>query len=187
MATFISEEEADRRLTSPDNLCVQMVPESGDLNILKLHNGGKNEGDKNIPLEIQAVIGAAAHLDTAKNVADEFGVSPQQVHNLKHGRTTYLKGKNEKLVDALGIEKKKVADLALQRTLEAMGVIKPSDLEGKPVQAADVALKMANVFEKMSPKEASTDGSNVQVNVFVPRVKNEEEYDVIEVHTEQAD
>lgn len=188
MATFIDEDEATRRLTSPDNLCVQMIPEGGDLNILKLHNGGRSFGDNNIPDEMRAIIGAAAHIDTAKNVAEEFNVSPQQVHKIKHGVVTYAKGKDEKLVSALEETKAKGVNIALEKTLLAMGVINPKDLEGKPVQAADVALKLANVIDKLSPKDdGSGDGTRVQVNVFVPRLKNEDDYEVIEVHAEQAD
>lgn len=185
MSLYIDEKERDRILASPENLAGE---------VRNLHNGGRSEGDNNIPPAMRTLIGTMAHLDTAKNVAGAFGVSPSQVHQLKHGRTTSANGKNEQLDKSvkknLSEVNDAIRDTALDKAMKAMSIIDEDSLlclHDKPDKLARVASEMANVAEKVTKKEGQNAGSGLKIVVMTVNQASPTDYtEVTAIETDDS-
>jgi hypothetical protein len=211
MSTLIQSDEVDARLSDPNNLLNKLreefAPDHKDdtyvetvepgaenvdyveVNELKIHNGGRTEGAGDIDPKIQAVIGVAARLDTAKNVAAAFGVSRQQVHNLKHGRTTDKHGVNPRLANDMQLKRETVADMSLVKLIEAVQSFDLNNVKDES-KKIDAASKLAGIVEKMVPYEKNDgkgQGNKLVVNVYRPRTKDLDEYQILEVQAEVLD
>jgi len=198
MADLITSDELEKRLTDPSNLLNRLAgqvsgssdyvrtEEPAEVNVLPMHQGGRGEVP-NIPHPVQAMIGVMARLDTAEHVGEAFGVSKQQVHNLKHGRTTDLHGQNPRLVSDMTAKRTAIADAGLAHLIEAVQSFKIDEIvdESKKVQAA---AQLANIIDKMVPAEKEgSHGNSVVVNLFAPRMKDLDEYEIIEVQAEEVE
>lgn len=178
MSGIITEEELQKRLENPDNLCnreeiiVQVEHK-------RLRDSGRREGDKNIPETVKELAGVLAHVDTLKNVGESLGISTSQVHQFKNGRNSQHVP-NEELKDKIDERLGTVKDLALDRLVNSLNVITPEKLEKiKVVNAASIAQRMASVVEKVSEKK--NDVGNVIFQIYAPRMREEKEFEVIEV------
>jgi hypothetical protein len=201
MATLVSNDEVETRLSDPNNLLNRLKGEFqqasdyveteepvAEVNLLKLHNGGRNEGDGNIPAPVQAMIGVMAHLDTAKNVGEAFDVSRQQAHNLKHGRTTDKHGVNSRLVEDMNMKRMGIADRGLNQLIDVIKSFDVAEIKdhSKKIEAG---VKLATIVEKMAPaeKESANKGNRIVVNIYAPRTKDIEDYDVLEIQAEEVE
>jgi hypothetical protein len=75
--------ESDARIAREDNL-------ASKVEIRKLHEGGRKNGDTNLSPLMRTLIGAAAELDgNNAKTAKTFGVSDRAVANYRKGRTSH--------------------------------------------------------------------------------------------------
>ncbi len=154
------------RLDHPDNLCNKLVE------FRPLHGGGKSVGDVNLPAPLRSLIANAALIDTQASVAKTFDVSPGGVSKIVKRETEAgrVESKSEKIRD-------KALD-SLASLFES--AITAESLSGmKPREAISAAKDLAAVVERVS--DGKKDGPRVQYVVFSPRVRSEEEYEVIDV------
>ena len=177
---IIAEEIVQERLDSEKNLANKF----GKGNRKNHENAGRKEGDVNLHPIVRNVIGAAAHVDTAKNVAANFDVSPAQVHNLKHGKTTGTGEVKEELVKGVAGEVGRIHDKAVGILMKTLDLVdndeKLKDL--KATSLTNIAKDMASIIEKTSEKK-EVDNKPVVV-IVSPTRKSVKDYDVIEVQSE---
>jgi hypothetical protein len=186
---FLDSKKAEGRLKNPSNILNTLGLETGDNSSVvlhrPLHNGGRRSGSKNIPIELQTLIGTVAKFDTVKETAEAFGISVHHAQELKHGMTSYYTtaekaGKDEELVKRIDANVMGIRDQALVKTLEFIGLLDKNKVKDeKPTDIARIARDMATIAEKVGPKDA---GVNIGKVVFYgPSVRSLDKFEVIDV------
>lgn len=172
----ISNELAEQLLDHGRNGAARFVP---------LHRGGRGAGSREVPPVIRELIGLSANNgSTIKEVCKEFGVSQSTVSQAKKGNVGVNRHDPElaaKLEETKKDVKASVKDAALDRLAEMFAtVITSENLAGisKVREAVVVAKDLATIVEKVTPKQG---GNNVAVFIHQPRVKDESEYDSVDV------
>ena len=205
---FISDEELNERLNAPGNLAnrnsnsrasnsdvgrrenndndsrknerVDQVTDTAA--IIPLHNGGRRLGDKNIPEFMQSLIGISANMDTIKNTAEAFDVSPHHVHELKHAKKSNAQGQDENLMNTINKGLVVPHNKAIDRLMIALELSDESIEELDTKDRVTVASQLASIADKTKPVLKENDGSSgVQLNIYAPKVLEEHNYKTIEV------
>lgn len=146
-----------------------------------------NQG-REIPQTLRILIGASAHHDSIKDVAESFGVSESTVAAAKAGRVgvnRYDKDLHEAVVKASG--KDTVREAAIERLAGMFAsVINDQNLAAmKAREAVSAAKDLATIVDKLTPKQG---GANIAVFVHAPRIKDEKEFGkIIEVPYRQVE
>lgn len=180
--TYVTEKESEERLNSPLNAVVT----------LNLSKRGRPPGVTNTPQKLRELAGTLAHFRTAKDVAQELNLTPQQVHHYKHGRTTFgkedpeLKNAVERNLDDYESATLEVRRDAMTKLKLAMGLITEKKLDDlKAPGLASVAKDMAIITEKLTPKRDIKEGSKVSIAFYSPEAKRVEDYQVITVEAKE--
>ena len=175
-------EQLKERLEHPNNL-VNILGNGNSkvtVNHKKIDNGGRRPGDNNIPPKVRELAGTLAHFDTAKNVGESLGISPIQVHHLKHGNAGNKNPKPE-LKEAIEKRLGKVQDAALTKLLSTVeGINEDKVRKLKPRIQSSIAKDLASVVERTTKKDSLI--VPVQFNIYAPRIKDEGELEIIEVN-----
>lgn len=174
----LDEEKVDRRLNAEGNLALKL----GKGNRINHDDAGRNVGDKNLHPVLRSIISAAAQISTAKKVSEDFNVSPQQAHNLKHGKTTGTGEVKDEILD----KKKEILDEVRTKAsdilLKTLGII-PEKLESqnlKVTQISQVAKDMAGIIEKTNPNKDQRDVGPKIIIVTAP-IRDIKTYETIEI------
>lgn len=132
----------------------------------KMYNGGRRPGDDNLDPTTRVLVASLAQMDTVRNVAEAFEISPSQVNNLKEGMTTPKNGKNAELQAVVQSTREKVNHRVLDKLLKTTDAILDEELIEAPLRVKLDAIKtLASVAEKTMDKEAPDSRKFV---VFVP-------------------
>ena len=181
---LISKEQTEKRLASSDNLLNKVVRNNSHFELRTINHGGRLEGRDSDLTEVErTTIGALAHVDTAANVAAEFGISRQHVQNLKFGRVGARAGMEKahpELKSNLKIAKEEIKDKALQVLMSSLGLCddeKLSDLGAKDLSS--VASNMSKVVNNLEPREQGDSGTKILI--YAPQIKDIEKFDVVEI------
>lgn len=154
------------RLDHPDNLCNKLVE------FRPLHGGGKSVGDVNLPAPLRTLIASAALISSQESVAKTFDLSQQGVSKIlaKEVEEGRVESKSDKIRDKALDTLASLFETAI--TAEKLGGMKPRD-------AVSAAKDLAAVVDRVTPKNGN--GPKATFVVFSPRVRSEEEYEVIDV------
>lgn len=175
---ILAENLVEDRLNSTDNLALKM----GKGNRVNHKDAGRKEGDVNIHPVVRSVIAAAARIDTAKNVADNFDVSPAQVHNLKHGKTTGTGEVKDEILLGADKELEGVRAKAVKILVDSLSFVTEDKLKDlKATSLTNVAKDMATVIEKTSPKV--DENRKPSVIIITAQRREIKDYQVIEVES----
>ena len=160
----ITQEELKRRLGSQNNL----------INIL----GNKDSAEKTYKQEEKAkesekvVLGVLAASVRPDKVAAEFGLDKFEV--IDNSKDPDIKPKVEYSV-------KRLQELALEKTMAALGLITDDRLQGAELrELVNAASQFSRIVERTTPK---VDSGNQQVNInfFAPTPRSERDYPIINV------
>lgn len=193
---FITQEELKSRLENSNNLAVIFKDEGKDvtvknnekvidniLNGVKINsgetrnigNGGKVDGDVNVPQVLRNVIGIQANFDKPKNVAKTWGISTVQASKFANGRVN-SSGYGNTEADmatskAVNGALDKVRDVATERILKAIECITDDKLENrKAKELSTIASNLSRVLNVVMPKDKDKENPNpVQVIFMTPR------------------
>lgn len=183
---FISDEELDlrinkTRIANPEALVIRA---QRDPNLEK----------ENLTETEKILFGALVQIDGAAAVSEATGKSVPTVRNLAKGRDDFSNGadpnkpkENKELkskVDALADSMKtKLQTLAHSKVEAALNRIDDTKLDEvkKATDLAIIASSLAKVASSFDEKREGPNGNFLQVQVFRPRMREEEEYEVIEV------
>ena len=175
--------ESDARIHREDNL-------ANKVEVRKLHEGGRKNGDTNLSPLMRTLIGAAAELDgNNATTAKTFNVSDRAVANYRRGRTSRdmpvkaeAKSDVEEVVATATEQGQGIKAKATSR-LDSLfdGPISAENLSTlKPREAISAAKDLATVIDRVSVRE-SGDDKRIQVVIFAPRQREEKEYEAIDV------
>lgn len=177
---IVDDDKIEKRLNSEKNLALRL----GKGNRINHENSGRNEGDKNLHPVLRSIISAAAQLDTAKNVSNNFNISPSHAHNLKHGRTIPNGPINPEILNGKRKVLDNVRDKAIDILNESLGLIpeKIKDSKLKVTQVSQVAKDMAHIIDKTTPNKERDLGP--KVIIITAPIRQIETYETIEVGIE---
>lgn len=198
---LISREEAEKRLTSENNLInrlkgsdetvePEVVDEKAELVELRpFWNGGRRDS-KNIPDFLKEIIGTTAHLEKASNVADAFDVSLSSVENFKHARSgdDREKGKNRELRARIEKNLGKIRDTAMNRLMESLNLLteeKVGKCSAKDISS--IAANMSKVVNNVTPEKDVDPDEATKLIIYAPTINQESHYKVVEVDSGATD
>jgi predicted transcriptional regulator len=175
---ILTDEEVEARLNSDKNLVV----------VLEKKNGGRTAGATNIPASVRELIAITANKTngTQKEIAEEFGVDPSSVSEIKKGLVGgRLDGHLAEVGKNAAQQKEDDAhSSALDALLTTISVLQPKlvDPEIKATDLSKIASNMAKVASSLKPKESGPSTfNNTQVILMRPQQKTLNKYDFVEV------
>lgn len=175
----ITNELAEKLLSHERNFSVR---ERGGAEYTPLHKGTRN-GGREVPDVIRELIGVSGHMDTIASTAKAFDVSQSTVSQAKKGNVGVNRhdpNLKERIDEQVGSKRKDIADTALDRlagmfetviTQENLSAIKGVK------EAVTVAKDLSTIIDKTTPKA----GKSMGIYIHLPRIKNEEEYEAIDI------
>lgn len=149
-------------------------------------NKGRGKGDKAVPMPLRKLIGSTAVTDgnkEAKELAKNFDVSDSSISAYKNGATSTASYNepNQELEKHTNSARTKISEAAQKILLASIDSITPEKLAAAKLrEVAGVARDMSAVVKNIEPSSEG-DGTNVQFVLFAPRVKEEKEYEIIDV------
>lgn len=204
MGLIISEEEANARLNNPDNLInsnrrrqeeYNKARENGsnndadqEVSIRPVNNGGRREGDTNVPEVIRAAAGLLAQSgETSKDVAQALGISKSSVDQYKEGNTSYGRP-SPKLKSVLQQNIDEIQDKAIKKMLKGIDFMDfENDDKMKKVSYRDMSNILLNLGKLVDTKLRNEDEGEKETTkliVYAPTIKTEQHFQTLEV-TEQ--
>jgi hypothetical protein len=183
----LDEEKIEKRLNKEDNLAIRL----GKGNRVNHEDAGRNPGDNNLHPVLRSIISAAAQIDTAKNVAENFNISPGHAHNLKHGRVTPNGAIKDEILDGKENHLKEIRENAVDILLSSLHLTKEKLSQDKDKlklsTLSSVSKDMASIIEKTSPHRRGESDSGVgRVVILTVPQKEISEYSVIEVNAKEV-
>jgi hypothetical protein len=163
-------EQAEVRLNSHDNPVRMIFRELAH---------GQPKGTVHRNTEQQAEIAALAVIKPYKEVAEKFNLSTGQVGNLARGRSDgeHL---NHELINKTDSKLMEVRDIALAKTMMALGLLTPESVGKASARAvAGIAASMARIIDVTTKKE-SGNNQNVLV-IYTPPQKEETKFQTVEI------
>jgi hypothetical protein len=167
--------EAERRLASGKNLLNvigRVLPGLPTATIVE--PPPKQEHTPPLKSEhLRIVAGTEAHFATATAVAEQLGITPQQVRSAKNTQDPALAERIARSVE-------QVQELALLKTIEVLGLLDRDDIAGeKPRDRAAIAASLSRVYSNVKPT-AQNSSNQVQFVVYAPTIKSEKHFEVVE-------
>jgi hypothetical protein len=181
----ISLEELNRRLTSEKNI-VNTLPakksekfsetpgrspeKSKGNDSTNKNNCGRLPELPNAPKSLRVVAGVCARVDNGVIASNAFGLTPGQVRYAAKDQQTKL-------------TEKQVQETALICLMDTLGLLTADRIaDEKPKDISAIAANLSRVHSNLRPRE-DVSSNNVQVNIYTPKQRRVDEYDVIEVQT----
>lgn len=178
---FLTSAEAQERTTLS-----QQVFNLPVTNLAALRNISLSSGRKDLPFSQKVLIGTLANIDNSRDVGKQFNVAHATAQAFAQGKnslqSTEPNAELKARVDAASATSRGlISALANSKVVAAIERITDDKLD----TVSDVS-KLADVASKLSKVTANLfadkdNGTKIQFNIFRPRVKDEEEYDVINV------
>ena len=155
-------------------------------NLAALRNISLNSGSKNLSLSTKVLIGTLANLEPSREVGKVFNVAHSTAQAYAQGRNSLASIEpNEELksrVDAATTTSRGlISALANTRVVAAITRITDEKLDTVTDvnKLADVASKLSKVTANLFADKDN--GTKIQFNIFRPRTKAEDEFEVIDV------
>jgi len=198
----IDRDEALRRLRSPNNLANRLSGEAAPVDAPVAPSGPVGLPERPVPVPARTaasvnlgrgvdipegqrdLISRAALLGLAsqKEIGAHFGVQEQVVSNFKNGKNANGSSASEDRKIAHGKRVEEIRDLALEKTMAALGLIDKAKLEN--LEAKDLgkfAKDMASVYGSLAPKDVGDNKAPIQLLVYAPKVQSEDRYKIVDV------
>lgn len=174
----MTDDQVMERVGSDKNLLNKL----GKGNRTNHNEAGRHRLEGNLTPFMREIIASAATLDTAKNVAQTFGVSEAHAHNLKNGYITRSNGKNQELLAKKKAVLTQIHDKAADLVLDALGLVTPEKLKTieKVKDITAVAKDLATVIEKTTP-DKKDNGPGMSVHIYSPGQVDLNHFETIDV------
>lgn len=139
-----------------------------------------------IPNEIRALVAEEAIINGhTKEIATQFGISKSSVDAYKNGATstTTYNEPDKSLSDANKQVRDVITDKARGRLMSALDAITDENIGNAKVKdIASIAKDMSVIVKNMEPNVPVDNSKNTQVIIYRPRMRDEDEFDVITVN-----
>ena len=201
MGLIITEEEAAKRLGNPENLANKRGFRIQDeynkqrpngpnndndqpASIRPINNGGRREGDSNVPPVIRAAAALLAQSgEPTREIAQALGVSKSAVDQYKEGNTSFGRP-NKELRAVLKQNMEQVNEKAVSRLLKGLDFMDFDNQEKMAkVSYRDMAAILLNLGKLVDSKlqNEDSDKESTRLIVYAPTVRTEANFSVIEV------
>ena len=176
---IVTDEELERELANS-----QAITPSGKIVTLQR---GRGEGKNNTPQAIRKIIGEEAVTNghgSGKELGELLGVSESSVSAYQKGSTStaMMDRPDSSLLDHITEAKQRVTNAAREKLTLAIDAITAEKLnDASPRVAAGVAKDMSAVVRNMEPAADGASQNGTQFVFFVPKMKEEESFKVIDV------
>lgn len=135
------------------------------------NNAGRKEDIPNAPPSLRLVAGILSH-------AENNSASVARGLNLTPGQVRYA----DKVIEET-LTEKKVQEIALNRLMDALGLLSLDRIENEtPKTVSTIAANLSRIHSNLKPKE-SGNSNNMNVILYSPKVKNESDFECIEVQS----
>ncbi len=160
---------------------IAVEAESNIVNFNEMKRGRGNKEE--IPVSVRSFVASEALSGADVNqLSKDYNVSKSSISAYKNGATsTSSYNEPDPVLTSLNDNvRARIIGPAQARILKAINSITDDKLnESKARDAASIAASLSSVIKNISPDENS--GNKTQVNVFVPRKNEEDDYEVIRV------
>lgn len=146
---------------------------------------GRGIDKKNVPSSVRALVASEAISGCdVKELSEEFNVSLSSISAYKKGATS-TSSYNEPDVEldlANKLVRNGIVGSAQKALLDAISMITVEKLSQVKVNvASQVAMNMSSVVRNISPSNEGGSNNNNKVIIYRPRMREEDDYDVIQV------
>ena len=194
----LSEEEANARLSSPDNLINKLKnsrAQNPNISIQPIQGPGRTAGTKNIPDSVRNLIGSLANTSssTQAEIADTFDVSQFTVSTASRGLVSHrydprlrreVEKEKKERQDLLEEKSSSIHEQALDNLVSTMQALQGKiPIVAKAKDLAVVASHLSRVATNMDIANRKSDKGNVQnvqVILHAPHQIPETNYDTVE-------
>jgi len=169
----ITREEAEKRLSSPENLARRFGnPDEPPVKHIPIKLRGKDR--VNLSWEDRTEIAIRARLgENQSKLAQEFNITQGNVSHIETGRTQGVD--DSKVNQALEVAR----DKAVDKLMAALGLITEDKLSSSSARELSViAANMSRVVEKTLPKDS---GGNINLVIYSPELRTERGFRKVEV------
>jgi hypothetical protein len=137
------------------------------------NNAGRKEDIPNAPPSLRLVAGILSHAENnSASVARGLNLTPGQV---RYASDATASGET--------LTEKKVQEIALNRLMDALGLLSLDRIENEtPKTVSTIAANLSRIHSNLKPKE-SGNSNNMNVILYSPKVKNESDFECIEVQS----
>ena len=198
MAHYLNRDEALSRLSDTANAAVrphapERIPASStgdpgpsDGHVQPEQRGGRTPGAQNLSTEMKARIAMAAKKTSNKEVAEKLGIHRDRVSDYKNGITSHnSRAKNVELAELIEQKSEVVRSDAFDKALDALGLLtKDKMLDLNAMQLSQIARDLASTGAKMNAGQ-SVVGNGLNVVIFAPKIRGEEDFHSIEIEARQ--
>jgi|SRR5579864_176822 len=171
---LLSSEEAEKRLSSPDNLANRFSKHS-DAKTIPIRRPGRKVDVPNLtPLQTNEIAFRSRLGERQGPLAREFNTTQARVSQLERGEAKSLDE------DSIRERLSQVQDKALDTLMESLGLIDREKLKKESASGlSKIAAGMAKVVEATLPKDKAD--TNIQVVVYTPELRKEASFKVVDV------
>lgn len=166
-----------------DNISVFTSKESVIGKVVNIEKG-RTLGRTEIPEVIRSIVAEdVIENGRSQNIADKFGISKSSVDAYKNGATSCATYNNpdRQLKQVVDNKRNEISNAARGRLSAALEALTDDKIAGsKARDIASIAKDMSGVVKNMEPQVAPH--NNTQVIVYRPRMRDEDEFDVITVN-----
>ena len=145
---------------------------------------GRGAGTTEVPMSLRKLIATEVISgEKPANLAKEFDISQSSISAYVNGATSTASYHEPvaELVDAIDATRDRITGKAQKKLLAAIDSITKDDLDTAKVRdKAGVAQAMSTVIKNLSVDEGGVN-KQVQINIFTPRVREEDTYEVVHV------
>jgi hypothetical protein len=152
-----------------------------NLSIEKIHRGGRKNGSVEIPVDVKAEAIVTSRIIGQTKAAEMFSMTQPQLNKYaNHGLDNNTKSKE--LQRKVKTEEELARIKAIDTMMQAMGMIGSKlDEVKKAGELSAIAANMARCADKLRGRdEESEQRNNLKIVIFAPRIKTENEYEVVE-------
>jgi hypothetical protein len=184
---IVSEEEFNKEfeLIINDELInnLKSVNNSSKVEVKEIPHG-RGVGNDNVPQSIRKLIGEESIMgSSAQELSESFGVSKSSISAYKKSATStssYRKP-NQELLDHTNKVRDRITRKSRRLLLRAIDHITDDKLKDtKALELSSIAKNMGGIMKDMTP-DINVNQVNNSVLIYMPRVKEEDEFEVIDV------
>lgn len=186
---FLTEEEIQSRLNSPDNL-INIIKEdklNPTVKVVKwqgFNEGSKPVGTRNLTEEERTAAGVLARTMGNTIASEVIGIKEHTASNINHGNSSVTPEQVALVDKAMGLVSKEVESKAAERLLSALGFLDDDKLaKSNAKDLSVIAANMSRTVANMKPRDNNHGSSGMKVQVVLHQNKplKEEHFEIIEV------
>lgn len=157
--------------------------------VIKEEDAGRNNGDRNVPAPLRALISESAQIDgraSGLELAKQFGISSSSVSAYSrevNSTNQFNKPQAPQIKNHVDRIKKNISKKARGVLRNALDEITSDKLaESKATELASIAKSMSSIITEMEPSAERQDSNIPQIVIYAPQIRSEQSFEFIQVN-----